>query len=123
MLVFLDRQEARRERQEDRADRVKAAAVASGRVDLRTAWPEFFAPASQPPGEEPGEDPEVDPEVAETAFPSTDADMSGFQWEQPTLASFKGDMDALLAANEHVSVTEVPEVQVAVPPSQDLEWT
>jgi hypothetical protein len=116
--VFLDRQEARRERQEDRADRVRAAAVVSGRADLRTAWPEFFSAVP----EVPGEGPEVDPEVAETAFPSTDADMSDFQWERPTPESFQSDMDALLAANEHVGVGEGPEMEMPAGPSLDLEW-
>jgi hypothetical protein len=119
MLVFLDRQEARRIRDEDRADRVRAAAVASGRADLRAAWPEFFAAAVPEGPQEPG----VAPEVAETAFPSTDADMSDFQWERPTPESFQGDMDALLAANEHVSVGEDPEIQMPGQPSPDLEWT
>jgi hypothetical protein len=119
VLVFLDRQEARRERAEDRADRVKAAAVASGRTDLRAAWPEFFAAPSLGPLD----GSEVASEVAETAFPSTDADMSDFTWERPTPASFQDDMDALLAANEHVSVGEEPEIQLAPEGRPDLDWT
>ena len=119
MLVFLDRQEARRDRQEDRADRIRVAVVATGRVDLRTAWPEFFGNATKALQDET----DVDPEVAETAFPSTDADMSDFRWERPTPGSFRSDMDALLAANQQVSVGEEPEVQLRVTPSLDTEWT
>jgi hypothetical protein len=122
MLVFLDRQEARRDRQEDRADRIRMAAVASGRVDLRAAWPEFFGPAAQE-AQALQDEPDVDPGVAETAFPSTDADMSDFRWERPTPDSFRSDMDALLSANEQVSVGEEPEVQLRVTPSLDTEWT
>jgi hypothetical protein len=118
MLVFLDRQEARRDRQEDRADRVRAAAVASGRVDLRAAWPEFFGPAATPTLD----DPEVAAKVAETAFPSADADMSDFHWERPTPETFQSDMDALLAVNEHVSVGEDPEAGPGAQPSLDMEW-
>lgn len=93
--------------------------MASGRLDLKVAWPEFFGAAARQAQEDPG----VDPEVAETAFPSTDADMSDFQWERPTPSSFQSDMDALLAANEQVSIGEGPEVELGVEPSQDLEWT
>lgn len=88
-------------------------------MDLKAAWPEFFGREAQPSlgG------PEVDAEVAETAFPSTDSDMSDFQWERPTADSFRTDMDALLAANEHVSVGESPEARLEVQPSLDTEWT
>jgi hypothetical protein len=119
MLVFLDRQEARRDRQEDRADRIRQAVVAAGRVDLRAAWPEFFGKDAQAVPDVS----EVAPEVAETAFPATDADMSDFTWERPTPDSFRSDMDALLAANEQVSVAEPAEVQLKVSPSLDTEWT
>lgn len=63
------------------------------------------------------------PEVAETAFPSTDADMSDFRWERPTPGSFQDDMDALLEANEHVSVGEEPEIQLAPESRPPLDWT
>lgn len=73
---------------------VLSSAVSSGVVSAVTAWPEFFTEAAKG---DPG------------AFPSKDADLSGFELEEATPASFLSDMDALLAANERVTVREADE--------------
>jgi hypothetical protein len=121
--MYLDGQEARRRRLEDRLDAARAALVTSGRIDIKTAWPEFFGttPGAAGPGKD--DEPGVSQEVAETAFPSTDADMSDFEWERPTPESFRADMDALLERNQHISVPEEPHTSVPVKTSTDLEWT
>jgi hypothetical protein len=71
-----------------RRDMVLSASVAAGVVPVQVAWPEYF------------------PDADGGAFPSKDADMSGFQLEDATPQSFLADMDAILAANRRVTVRE-----------------
>lgn len=74
-----------------RRDMVLSAAVSSGVVSAVVAWPEFFAEGGDgTPG----------------AFPSTDSDMTEFELEEATPESFAADLDAILAANQRVTVRE-----------------
>lgn len=68
-----------------------SSAVASGIITAVQAWPDFFGS----PGE--GD---------QGAFPSTDADMSGFELERATPESFAADMDALVRASQQVTLRE-----------------
>lgn len=121
--MYLDRQKARRERQEDRLDAIRTALVSSRQLDLKAAWPEFFGPAIPDTADEDEDETGVAPETAETAFPATDADMSEFQWERPTPESYQNDMDALMTLNQHISVPEETHISAPVKVSTDLEWT
>ena len=100
-------------------DRVKVAAVGAGQMNLKGAWPEYFGREPQPGGEPVMEG----TEDGEIAFPSADADMSGFEWEDVTPESYTSDMDRLLELNQHVSVREDQEGPAAPLPVQDTEWT
>lgn len=60
-------------------------------INAVQAWPEFFGV----------------PDAGDNgAFPSKDADMTGFQLENATPESFAADMEALVAANERVVIRE-----------------
>lgn len=80
------------------------------------AWPEFYGTA----------------EGEETAFPGTGTDMSGFVLEEATPQSFLADLDAIVAANQRVTLREeavpLPEFaprpdRPAVPVLPHPEWT
>lgn len=76
-------------------------------VTAPQAWPDFFPAAGD-----------------EGAFPSGDADTSGFVLEKATPESFAADMAALVEANRRVTVRE----PAAGPPPgheyvPDAEWT
>lgn len=86
-------------------DLVRAAAVGAGQMTLKGAWPEFFGVQAGPDGAPAMEG----TEEGELAFPSTDADMTEFEWEQPTPEDFASDMDALLALNRNVALPEPPD--------------
>ncbi len=58
----------------------------------------------------------------ELAFPQTGADMSEFVWETPTPESYEADLQAMMAANEHITVPESPDLPV-MPAVADTEWT
>lgn len=84
------------------------AAVAVGKLDPLDAWPEFFRSADEM-----------------SAFPSADADMSEFQWEEGvTEQSYQHDLESMLASSEYIAVREEADpVAPARPSSSDLEWT
>lgn len=88
-------------------ENARLAAVLLGEVKLLDAWPDYFRP----------------PE--EQSFPAVGADMTEFEWEEATPESYQSDLDALLAASEHISVPEEPDPVSgpALPPPGDLEWT
>jgi hypothetical protein len=92
----------------DRRDMVLASAVAAGTITAIQAWPEYFGEDQGDPG----------------AFPSTGADMSGFQLEEATPASFEDDMEALVAASERVTIRDqpAPEPPDFARPLPDAEW-
>lgn len=102
MLHFLDGlAEGRR-----RKDMVLSSAVASGVITAVQAWPEYF-------------------EVPDAggAFPSRDADMSGFELERATPESVAADIEAMVRASQHVTLREdepPPFPAIALP---DIEWT
>ena len=106
MLHFLDNLLANRARR----DMVLSAAVSSGVITAVQAWPEYFE----------GMDGEGDP-----AFPSTDADMAGFQLEEATPETFARDIEAMVAAQSQVTVREEPEPDFPGLPYglPDTEWT
>jgi hypothetical protein len=90
---------------------ILAAAVSSGVVTAVQAWPEYFPEADQ--GDK-------------GAFPSTDADMSGFRLEEATPESFAADMAALVAASQTVVIREPSPLLPVAPEHQyvpSLEWT
>ena len=93
MLYFEDGQR----RRDQREHQALCAMVASGKVDPRKAFPEFFAPDDM------GE-----------AFPSPDADMSGFTWEKPTPDSVARDIEAMM----HGARVTVLDHDVMAPPSE-----
>lgn len=105
ILYFLDGQ---RQRARHR-DAARAAAVAAGWQTPADAWPEYFTVED-----------EGDP-----AFPSADADMSGFRLEEATASSFEADMAAMAAAHSRVSIREEPDPEP--PPGgwdlPDVNWT
>lgn len=85
-----------------------SSAVSAGIITPLQAWPDFFGEDEGTPG----------------AFPSTDADMTGFVVEEATPASFEQDMDALIRASEQVTIREQPgpeRPQFSAYP--DPEWT
>lgn len=86
---------------------VLSAAVSSGVITPVQAWPEFF------PGDE------GTPE----AFPSTSADMDGFELETATPESFARDMELLVAANQKITVREEEPPPFPRLPLPDTEWT
>lgn len=92
ILYFLDNVKAARARR----DMVLSAAVASGVVTPMQAWPEYF------------EDGEGD----DGAFPSTGADMSGFQLEEASAQSFEADMAAMATASSRVTLREEPDPEL-----------
>lgn len=104
IVQFLDSVQALR----DRRDMVLASAVAAGTITAIQAWPEYFGDDQGDPG----------------AFPSTDADMSGFQLEETTPQSFEEDMDALLAASERITIRDQPAPEPPQLPgaAPDPEW-
>jgi hypothetical protein len=87
---------------------ILSSAVASGVITAVQAWPEYF-------GEDQGD---------ESAFPSTDADMSGFRIEEATPASFAADIEAMVRASQQVSLPEEePPPRPRLPDLPDTEWT
>jgi hypothetical protein len=84
---------------------VLSSAVASGIITAVQAWPEYF--------EAPG---------ASGAFPSRDADMSGFELEAATPESFAADMSALVRASQHVTIREDEPPPFPVLGLPDPEW-
>lgn len=74
--------------------------MSSGYLHPAEAWPEFF----------------TDAESDQVAFPSADADMTGFRLEDATPASFEDDIAAMVAASSRVSVREEPDPE---PPGAD----
>jgi hypothetical protein len=82
-------------------------AVAAGKLNPLTTWPEYFA----------------DPA---TFVPSTDADLSGFAWEPPTPESYEKDLAAVMAASEQVSLREGPDPAMKPPrgpmTSPEFDW-
>lgn len=91
---------------------VLSAAVSSGVITAVQAWPEFFDGAGPAPDGD--------------AFPSTDADMTGFELEAASPESFARDMDlmAAIAANQHLTVREeAPPPLPRLPGLPDTEWT
>lgn len=104
ILHFLDGLAALR----DRRDLVMSSSVAAGIITPLQAWPEYFGEDEGTPG----------------AFPSTDADMSGFVVEEATPASFADDIEALVAASEMVTLREQPEPErPRFSEYPDPEWT
>jgi hypothetical protein len=103
ILLFLDNNAATRARR----DMVLSAAVSSGVITAVQAWPEYFEDDEGTPG----------------AFPSTDADMTGFVLEEATPASFEDDIAAMVAAGSQVTLREEPDPE---PPSfgslPDVMW-
>lgn len=89
ILYFLDNVEERRRRR----DMVLSAAVAAGAITAVQAWPEYFEGIGTDEGD-PG------------AFPSADADMSGFELEKATPESVMADLDALVSASRKVTIRE-----------------
>jgi hypothetical protein len=89
LLHFLDAVAEDRRRR----DMVLSSAVSSGLMPAFVAWPEYFAKGDGTPG----------------SFPSTGADMTEFELEEATPQSFMADMDAILAANQRVTVREAQE--------------
>lgn len=88
---------------------VLASAVSSRVISAVQAWPEYF--------DEPGAD--------TGAFPSRDADMSGFELERATPESFAADMAALVRASEQVTIREdEPPLFPQFPAGDlpDIEW-
>jgi hypothetical protein len=77
ILIFREN----RQREDDRAQGALRAAVAAGRADPEKAWPEYFA---KPAPDE------------EEAFPSADADMSRFTWEQPDQERMTEELEQLM---------------------------
>lgn len=79
--------------------------VASNSLEPAVAWPDYV----------------VTPEAL--AFPSKEAEMDGFHWEEATPESFQADLDAMLASSEHISTREPPDPPTAPPaPLPDLEY-
>lgn len=104
ILHFLDGLLALR----DRRDVVMSSAVAAGIITPLQAWPEYFGEDEGTPG----------------AFPSTDADMTGFQVEEATPMSFADDIEAMVAASERITLREQPEPErPQFSPLPDVEWT
>ncbi|MCW2930031.1 MAG: hypothetical protein JWM19_993 [Actinomycetia bacterium] len=90
---------------------VLSAAVSSGVITAVRAWPDVFD-GIRPPGDD-------------EAFPSTDADMSGFELEDATPGSFARDMDlmAAIAANQRLAVREeAPPPAPRLPDATDPMW-
>jgi hypothetical protein len=88
---------------------VLSSAVASGVITAVQAWPEYF--------DVPGQD--------ESSFPSTGADMSGFELEDATPESFESDMEAMVRASGQITIREedpppYPYLPGGLP---DAEWT
>lgn len=87
-----------------------SSAVASGIITAVQAFPDLFdAPDSGDPG----------------AFPSRDADMSGFELERATPDSVEDDIEAMVRASQRVSIREeelppLPQFPGMLP---DTEWT
>lgn len=88
---------------------VLASAVSSGVVTAMQAWPEYFDIPAQDG----------------SAFPSTDADMSGFELEEATPESFEADMEAMVRANEQITIREEDPPPYPFLPGglPDAEWT
>lgn len=106
ILHFLDNLAANRARR----DMVLSAAVSSGVITAVQAWPEYFE----------GMTDDGDP-----VFPSTDADMAGFELEDASPESFAEDIKAMVAAKSEVTVREeaepgFPGLPYGLP---DTEWT
>lgn len=105
ILHFLDGvAEARRRREV-----MLSSAVAAGAITAVQAWPEYFE----------------DQQAGSGSFPSTDADMSGFELERATPDSYAADMDALIRASQHVALREeeMPPLPVIGGIQPDIEWT
>jgi hypothetical protein len=86
--------------------------VAAGKVDPEKAWPEYFG--------KPGDT---------GAVPAVDADMTEWEWEQPTEKSFRADMaamNAVLRESGHLVMAEPPgpppEEQRAPVVVDSVEW-
>lgn len=103
ILYFLDGVAENRRRQ----DMVLSAAVSSGMVTPMQAWPDFFPDDEGDPG----------------AFPSTGADMAGFELEEATPASFERDMEMIVAANQRITLREEEPPPFPRLPLPDTEWT
>ena len=97
VLVF--RENSRR--QEARVQQALSAAVAAGRVDPASAWPDLFGRPA------PGDD---------EAFPTKDADMSGFEWEDPGPERAAAELEEMMHG-ARVSLSGTGEDLVAAPPS------
>jgi hypothetical protein len=106
VLHFLDNLLANR----NRRDMVLSAAVSSGVITAVQAWPEYFE----------GLEDEGDP-----VFPSTGADMEGFELEEASPESFAQDIEAMVRAQSQVTVREEPEPEFPGLPYglPDAEWT
>jgi hypothetical protein len=86
---------------------VLASAVASGVITAVQAWPEYFDL----------------PEGDTGAFPSKDADMSGFELERATPESVLADMAALVQASQQITIREEDPPPFPVFPAEpDPEW-
>lgn len=92
--------------------------MAGGFALPQEIWPEFFRSAD------------------DMAFPSTDADMSDFEWEEPTPESYQDDLERMLGENKKIVLRE--DAEVGLPPvvlpegrttmmlneaTGDVEWT
>jgi hypothetical protein len=77
VLVFRDNQR----RQEERVQGALRAAVAAGRADPEKVWPDIFGKPAQ---------------AADSAFPSTGADMSEFRWEKPDEERMAAELEQLM---------------------------
>ena len=77
-------------------------------MDAKTAWPEFFG----------------DPA---TFVPTSESDLSDFQWESATPESYAKDLEAIMAGSERITLQE--DEDPVAPPSRppttapEFEWT
>jgi hypothetical protein len=78
VLVFRENQR----RQEERIQGALRAAVAGRWADPAKTWPDIFG---KPPAPDAG-----------SAFPSADADMSGFRWEKPDEERMAAELEQLM---------------------------
>jgi hypothetical protein len=90
------------QREQARLQQALCAAVAAGRADPVKVWPEYFGK----------------PAADEEAFPSSDADMSQFQWERPDEARIAAELEQMMRG-ARVTVMDGP--PAAAPPPREPE--
>jgi hypothetical protein len=90
------------QREQERLQQALRAVVAAGRADPVKVWPEYFGK----------------PAADEEAFPSSDADMSQFQWERPDEARIAAELEQMMRG-ARVTVMDGP--PAAAPPPREPE--